>query len=130
MTDFMTQVKSQKQQLGIVVAITILVMGMITVSNSYAAGSLWGIQSAEISIDEAAAIAITHLNTESSNLVEIGMEKEDESFTYEMEFQIDNQEVSVEIDPQTGEILEVDYEFLEQDDQKEDDDEEKEDDED
>lgn len=107
----MTQ-KSQKQ-IGIIAAIVAVTIGAITVGTSYATDSLWDIQSAEISIDEAAAIAIVHLNTESSNLDEIGMEKEGESFTYEAEFVIDNQEVSVEIDPHTGEILEVEYEPLE-----------------
>ncbi len=64
-------------------------------------------------IDEAAAIAITHLNTKSSNLVEMGIEEEGESFAYEMEFEIGNEEVSVEIDSQTGEVL-VKYKPLEQ----------------
>jgi len=108
----MTQ-KSQKQ-IGIVAAIVALAIGVVTVGSSYATGSLWDIQSAEISIDEAAAIAIAHLNTESSNLDEIGMEREGESFTYEAEFEIGDQEVSVEIDPHTGEILEVEYEPLEE----------------
>jgi len=110
--DSMTQ-KSQKQQIGIAAAIVVLAIGVVTVGSSYATGSLWDIQSAEISIDEAAAIAITHLNTDSSNLEEVGMEKEGESFTYEVEFEIDGQEVSVEIDPHTGEILEVESEPLE-----------------
>ena len=111
----MTQ--SHKQQIRIVAVIAVLAVGVITVGSSYATGSFWDIQSAEISVDEAAAIAITHLNTKSSNLVEIGMEKEGESFTYEIEFEIDDQEVSVEIDPHTGEILEVELEPLEQDDE-------------
>ena len=111
----MTQ--SHKQKIVIVAAIAVLAVGVITVGSSYATGSFWDIQSAEISVDEAAAIAITHLNTESSNLVEVGMEKEGESFTYEIEFEIDDQEVSVEIDPHTGEILEVEFEPLEQDDE-------------
>ncbi len=115
MINLMTQ--SHKQQIGIVAAIAVLAVGVITVGSSYATGSFWDIQSAEISVDEAAAIAITHLKTESSNLVEIGMEKEGESFTYEVEFEIDDQEVSVEIDPHTGEILEVEFEPLEQDDE-------------
>jgi len=107
----MTQ--SHKKQLGIVAAIAVLAVGVITVGSSYATGSFWDIQSAEISVDEAAAIAITHLNTDSSNLEEIGMKREGESFTYEVEFEIDGQEVSVEIDPHTGEILEVESEPLE-----------------
>lgn len=114
----MTQ-KNQRQ-IGIIVAIAAIAIGAITVGTSYATGSLWDIQSADISVDEAAAIAITHLNTKSSNLQEIGMEKEGESFTYEAEFEIDNQEVSVEIDPQTGEIIEVEYEPLEVEDDQED----------
>jgi len=60
---------------------------MVAIGNSYASGSLWGIGQTEISIDEAAAIAISNLQTESSNLVEIGIEKEGESFTYDLEFE-------------------------------------------
>jgi len=44
----------------------------------------------------------------------MGIEEEGESFAYEMEFEIGNEEVSVEIDSQTGEVLEVEYEPLEQ----------------
>ena len=120
MINLMTQ--SHKQQIGIVAVIAVLAVGVITVGSSYATGSFWDIQSAEISVDEAAAIAITHLKTESSNLVEVGMEKEGESFTYEIEFEIDDQEVSVEIDPHTGEILEVESEPLEIEDETDDED--------
>ena len=112
--------KSHKQQFGIVAAIVALAIGVVTVGSSYATGSLWDYQSAEISMDEAAAIAIAHLNTESSNLDEIGIEKEGESFTYEAEFEVGDQEISVEIDPHTGEILEVEYEPLEVDDELDD----------
>ena len=45
---------------------------------------------------------------------------EGESFTYEAEFEIGDQEISVEIDPHTGEILEVEYESLEEDDELDD----------
>lgn len=114
----MTQ--SHKKQLGIIAAVVAVAIGVVTVGSSYATGSLWDMQSAEISIDEAAAIAIAHLNTESSNLEEMGIEKEGQSFTYEAEFEIGNQEISVEIDPHTGEILEVEYEPLEEDDDQED----------
>lgn len=109
--------KSHKQQFGIATAIVALAIGVVTVGSSYSTGTLWDYQSAEISMDEAAAIAITHLNTESTNLVEIGIEKEGESFTYDAEFEIGGQEVSVEIDPHSGEILEVEYEPLEVDDE-------------
>ena len=112
--------KSYKQQFGIITAIVALAIGVATIGSSYATGSLWEYQSAEISIDEAAAIAIAHLKTESSNLDEMGIEKEGESFTYEAEFEIGDQEVSVKIDPHTGEILEVEYELLEEDDELDD----------
>ena len=112
--------KSHKQQFGIITAIVALAIGVATIGSSYATGSLWEYQSAEISIDEAAAIAIAHLKTESSNLDEMGIEKEGESFTYEAEFEIGDQEVSVKIDPHTGEILEVEYELLEENDELDD----------
>jgi len=106
--------KSHKQQIGIAAIVAAIAIGAVGIGNSYATGSLWGIAQSEISIDEAAAIAITHLGTESSNLVEIAMEKEGESFTYELEFEINQQEVEVEIDPHTGQVLEVEREPLEE----------------
>ena len=106
--------KSHKQQIGIAAIVVAIAIGVVGIGNSYATSSLWGIAQSEISIDEAAAIAITHLGTESSNLVEIAMEKEGESFTYELEFEIDQQEVEVEIDPHTGQVLEVELEPLEE----------------
>ena len=111
----MTQNKSHKRQIGVAVIVTALAIGVVGIGSSYATGSLWGMTQAEISTEEAAAIAITHLGTELSNLVEVGMEKEGESFTYEIEFEIDQEEVSVEIDPHTGEVLEVEREALEKD---------------
>lgn len=111
----MTKIESNKQQIGIVIAIAAIALGMFTVGSSYATGSLWGMGSAQISIDEAAAIGIAHLKTESDNLTGIAMEKDDESFIYNLEFEIDDQEVSLEIDPHTGEILSVDEEPMEAD---------------
>ncbi len=108
----MTKINSHKEQVGIVVAVAAIALGMFTVGSSYAIGSLWGMGSTQISIDEAAAIGIAHLKTESDNLVGIAMEKDNESFIYNLEFEIEDQEVSVEIDPHTGEILSVDEEPL------------------
>ena len=99
---------SHKERIVIGVAVAAIALGMFTVGSSYAAGSLWGIGSAQISIDEAAAIGIAHLKTESSNLSAISVEKDGESFIYSLEFNIGTQEVSVEVDPHTGEILNVD----------------------
>ena len=110
--EIMTKTKSQKQQIGIVVAVASIALGMITVGTSYATGSLWGIASAHISIDEAAAIGISHLKTNSSNLTVIAMEKDGESFIYDLEFEIGDREVSVEIDPHTGQIFVVEDEPL------------------
>lgn len=109
---FMTKITSHKEQVGIAVAVAAIALGMFTVGSSYATGSLWGMGSTQISIDEAAAIGITHLKTESDNLVGIAMEKDKESFIYNLEFEIEDQEVSVEINPHTGEILSVDEEPL------------------
>jgi uncharacterized membrane protein YkoI len=108
----MTKTNSHKEQVGIVIAVAAIALGMFTVGSSYATGSLWGMGSAQISIDEAAAIGITHLKTESDNLIGIAMEKDDESFIYNLEFEIEDQEVSVEVDPHTGEILSVEEEPL------------------
>jgi uncharacterized membrane protein YkoI len=109
----MTKINSHKEQVGIIVAVVAIALGMFTVGSSYATGSLWGMGSTQISIDEAAAIGIAHLKTESDNLTGIAMEKDDESFIYNLEFEIEDQQVSVEIDPHTGEILNVNEEPLE-----------------
>ena len=109
----MTKTSSHKEQVVIVVAVAAIGLGMFTVGSSYATGSLWGMGSAQISIDEAAAIGITHLKTESDNLIEIAIQKDNESFIYNLDFEIDDKQVSVEIDPHTGEILNVDEEPLE-----------------
>ena len=103
----MTETKSHKERIGILVAVVAIALGMFTVGSSYAAGSLWGIGSAQISIDEAAAIGIAHVKTESCNLTAISIEKDGESFIYSLEFGTEDQGVSVEIDPHTGEILSV-----------------------
>ena len=126
----MTQTKSQKLQFGIVATIAVFAIGMISVNDAYAADLLSDMLSADISIEEAVAIAVAHLKTESSNLVEIGIEKDDDILIYELEFETDTQEISVEVDPNTGEILDVESEDLEEDDDEEDDDEEDDDDED
>jgi len=110
--DLMTKSESYKQQIGIVVAVVAIALGMFTVGSSYATGSLWGMGSAQISLDEAAAIGIAHLKTESDNLTGIAMEKDNESFIYSLDFEIEDKEISVEIDPHTGEILNVDEEPL------------------
>jgi len=51
-----------------------------------------------------------HLKTDISNLVKVDVDKEEGVFLYSIDFIIDNNDVSVEIDPQTGEILLVDTE--------------------
>ncbi len=107
----MTNSTSHKERIGIMVAVVAIALGMFTVGSSYAAGSLWGIGSAQISIDEAAAIGIAHLKTESCNLTTISIERDGGSFIYSLEFGTDDQEVSVEIDPHTGEILTVEGEI-------------------
>lgn len=103
----MTRAKSQKERIGILASVAVIAIGMFAVGNSYATGSLWGIGSAQISIDEAAAIGISNLKTDSSNLKAISMERDEESFIYDLEFEIGDQEVSVQVDPQSGEVLDV-----------------------
>ena len=110
----MTKTKSHKERIALTATVAVIAVGMFAVGNSYAAGSLWGIGSAQISIDEAAAIGIAHLKTESSSLKSIAMEKNEESFIYELEFERGNQEISVEIDPSSGEILDVEENLLDE----------------
>ena len=88
----------------------IAIVGAISIGNPYAASSNSGLTSAKITPVDAATIAINHLGTQPSNLVEVDMDKEHGSFIYSVDFIIGDQEVSVEIDPQTGEILAVEQE--------------------
>lgn len=90
--------------------IAIAIVGAISIGNSYAASSNSGLASAKITPGDAATIAINHLGTQPSNLVGVDMDKEGNSFIYSADFIIGDQNVSVEIDPQTGNILKVEEE--------------------
>ena len=90
--------------------IAVAIVSAVSIGSSYAASSTSTLASAKITPSDAATIAINHLGTEESNLVKVDMDKENGSFLYSVEFIIGDQEVSVEIDPQTGEILVVEQE--------------------
>ena len=90
--------------------IAIAIVGAISIGNSYTASSNSGLASAKITPGDAATIAINHLGTQPSNLVGVDMDKEGNSFIYSADFIIGDQNVSVEIDPQTGNILKVEEE--------------------
>ena len=101
----------QKRHIGVFVAvIAVAIVSAISIGSSYAASSTSALASAKITPADAATIAINHLGTEESNLVEVEMDKEHGSFIYSVEFIIGDEEVSVEIDPQTGVILVVERE--------------------
>lgn len=105
----MTQIK--KRHFGIIVAIMAVVMiGAVSMGNSYAIDSDFASTSPKITPGEAAQIVVNHIETDISNLVEIDVDKEDGFFVYSIDFIIGNDDVSVEIDPQTGEVLVVEIE--------------------
>lgn len=107
----MTKNRIQKRHIGVFVAImTIAIVGAISIGNSYAASSSSCLASAKITPGVAATIAINHLGTQPSNLNEVDMDQENGSCIYSVDFVIGDQDVSVEIDPQTGEILVVEQE--------------------
>lgn len=98
----------QKRQMSVFVAImAIAIVGTISIGSSYAASSNPDQYVAHISPKIAANIAINHLSTQPSNLVKVDLDNENGVHVYSVEFIISNQEVSVEIDPQTGEVLKV-----------------------
>ena len=105
----MTQMK--KRNLGILVAVMATVMiSAVSVGSSYAIDPDFASTSPKIIPEEATQIAVNHLKTDISNLVEIDIDREDGVFLYSIDFIIDKNDVSVEIDPQTGEILLVESE--------------------
>ncbi len=107
----MTQIT--KRHFGIIVAVMAVVMiGAVSVGSSYAIDSDFASTSPKITPGEAAQIAINHIGTDISNLIEIDVDKEDGVFLYSIDFIIGDDDVSVEIDPQTGEVLVVEIEPL------------------
>lgn len=104
----MTQIK--KRYLGIVAVIFVVMVGAIGIGNSYANNQDFASTNPKITQGEAAQIAVDHLGTDISNLVEVDVDKEDGVFLYSVDFTIGDEDVSVEIDPQTGKILVVEIE--------------------
>lgn len=92
--------------MSIFVAImAIAVVGAIGIGNSYAASPTF-----KITPEIASTIAINHLGVQPSSLVEVDLDRENGSFIYSVDFIVGNQDISVEIDPQTGKILVVEQE--------------------
>lgn len=101
----------QKKHLGILVAIvTIASVGAVSIGSSYANNIDFAMTSPKITQGEAVEIAIKHLGTDISYLDEIDVDKEGESFLYSVDFIIGDEDISVEIDPYSGEILVVERE--------------------
>jgi uncharacterized membrane protein YkoI len=107
----MTQI--QKWHLGIAAVVMAIVMiGAVGIGNSYANNQDFASTNPKITQGEAAQIALNHLGTDISNLDEVDVDKEDGVFLYSVDFIIGDEDVSVEIDPQTGEILLVERELI------------------
>jgi len=107
----MTKNRIQKRHIGVFVAImAISIVGAISIGSSYANNQDFASTSPKITQGEAAQIAVNYLGTDLSNLVEVDVDKEDGTFLYSVDFIIGDQDVSVEIDPQTGDILVVESE--------------------
>jgi len=107
----MTKNNIQKKHIGVIAAVLAIAMvGAIGIGTSYANNQDFASTSPKITKGEAAQIAVNHLGTDISNLVEVDVDKEDGTFLYSVDFIIGDQDVSVEIDPQTGDILVVESE--------------------
>lgn len=87
----------------------VAIVGVISIGSSYAARSASEFTS-KITPEEAATIAINHLGAQPSNLVIVDKDKQNDSFIYSVELIIGDKAISVEIDPQTGQILAVEQE--------------------
>ena len=105
----MTQI--QKRYLGIIAAVVAVVMvGAIGIRTSYANNQDFASTSPKITQGEAIQIAVKTLGTDVSNLIGIDVDKENATFLYSVDFIIGDQSVSVEIDPQTGDVLTIESE--------------------
>lgn len=105
----MTQI--QKRYLGIIAAVvTAIIVGAIGIGTSYANNQDFASTSPKITQGDAIQIAVDKLGTDISNLVEVDVDKENGIFLYSVDFIIGDQNVSVEIDPQTGDILTIESE--------------------
>lgn len=105
----MTQI--QKRYLGIIAAVvTAIIVGAIGIGTSYANNQDFASTSPKITQGDAIQIAVDKLGTDISNLVEVDVDKENGTFLYSVDFIIGDQNVSVEIDPQTGDILTIESE--------------------
>ena len=90
-----------------IMAVTII--GVISIGSSYATRSASEFP-AKITSDEAATIAINYLGAQPSNLVTVDKDKQNDSFIYSVELVMGDKAISVEIDPQTGQVLAVEQE--------------------
>lgn len=109
----MDKKRIQKRHIAALIAgLAILVAGIsaLNISSAMLPSSNPDQYVARISPETAANIAIYHISAERSNLVEVDLDNENGVHVYSVEFIIDDQEVSVEIDPQTGEVLVVEQE--------------------
>ena len=87
----------------------VTIIGVISIGSSYATRSASEFP-AKITSDEAATIAINYLGAQPSNLVTVDKDKQNDSFIYSVELVMGDKAISVEIDPQTGQILAVEQE--------------------
>lgn len=107
----MSKNRIKKQHIGILTAILAIAMvSVIGISTSYANDQDFDSTSPKITKGEATQIAVNKLGTDIANLVEVDVDKENGTFLYSVDFIIGEQEISVEIDPQTGDILAIESE--------------------
>ena len=64
------------------------------------------------SLGDAIQIAMDHVGTDLSNLVDADVDRENNSFIYSIDFIIGDEDISVEIDPHTGHILNIEREDI------------------
>ena len=109
----MDKKRIQKRHIAALIAgLAILVAGIsaLNISSAMLPSSNPDQYVARISPETAANIAIAHISTDRSNLVKVDLDNENGVHVYSADFIIRDQEVSVEIDPQTSKVLVVEQE--------------------
>ncbi len=109
----MDKKRIQKRHIiALIAGLAILVAGIsaLNISSAMLPSSNPDQYVARISPETAANIAIDHILADRSNLVEVDLDNENGVHVYSVDFIIGDQEVSVEIDPQTSKVLVVEQE--------------------
>ena len=109
----MNQKRIKKQHLAVIIAsIAVLIAGTSFMSSSFATSSHPDQYVAKISSQTAADIAVQNIGAQPSNLVKVDLDNENGSFVYSATIVKGDQEFDVKVDPQTGQILNVEQDLV------------------